>query len=236
MPVSSLRRQLEFLDRRGFTAITLADYCLALKGELELPKRPVILTFDDGYQDTYDLAFPLLREFGVRAVVFVLADPAVRYNAWDDGLDVPRAPLMSIGNVCAMHAAGFEIGAHGMTHADLPSITEREAWREIAHAKTALEGMLGAPVNSFAYPYGRVTERVRRLVVDAGYETACGVYTGPSRCGDDPFDILRVTIPGSITTAGFELKASLPVERLHRLVRGARAALGQVEASAGAGA
>ena len=70
--VEDFRRQLELLDRWGFTAITFEDYRLFQSGELNLPKKPVILTFDDGYLDTYTVVFPVLQEYGVKAVVFVL--------------------------------------------------------------------------------------------------------------------------------------------------------------------
>src|SRR3990172_10485191 len=68
--VREFRRQLESLERWGFTAITFDDYRLYLQGELNLPRKPVVLTFDDAYLDTYENAFPLLQEYGMRAVIF----------------------------------------------------------------------------------------------------------------------------------------------------------------------
>src|SRR5260221_5521386 len=78
--IRDFRNQLRLLDRLGFTTITFDDYRLHLQGEVNLPRRPVILTFDDGYLDTYEAAFPALRESGMKAVVFVVADQQIMYN------------------------------------------------------------------------------------------------------------------------------------------------------------
>src|SRR5512137_113288 len=85
----SFRRHLELLDRWGYTAITFDDVRLHLAGELNLPNRPVIITFDGGYADVYDTAFPLLQEYGMKAVVFVIGDQLIRENIWDKNSGLP---------------------------------------------------------------------------------------------------------------------------------------------------
>src|SRR3989442_11286266 len=122
--IDDFRRQLGLLDRWRFTPITFQDYRLFLQGELSLPRKPVILTFDDGYLDTYTTAFPLLQEFGVKAVVFVLADRRIRTNFWDRHFNLPHAALMERHHVIEMHEAGWEIGSHSLSHADLTQLPE----------------------------------------------------------------------------------------------------------------
>src|SRR5690349_15935066 len=102
------KKHLELIDRCGFTTITFDDYRLYLNGELNLPRKPVILTFDDGYLDTYQLAFPALSEFGMKAVVFAVADRKIKGNIWDNHLGFPPAQLLAQQQIIELANEGFE--------------------------------------------------------------------------------------------------------------------------------
>jgi peptidoglycan/xylan/chitin deacetylase (PgdA/CDA1 family) len=212
--VEVFRSHMRILERNGFTAITLRDYDLFLAGELNLPRRPVIITFDDGYLDTYEVAFPVLREYGMKAVVFVVADPKMRVNSWERHASDKPAPLLSPAQVLELHQAGMEIGSHSLTHRRLTEIPRDEAWDEISRSRVLLEILLNAPVKSFCYPYGLVNSEVRDLVRDAGYSVGCGVYTGPPRFGADRFDIRRIEPSCSEWTLLFRSQVLLPYEKL----------------------
>ena len=213
--VQEFRRQLEFLDRRGFTPITGEDYRFFLQGRLNLPRKPVIITFDDGYLDTYQYAFPLLQEFGMKAVVFVVGDRAIQNNAWDMHSAIkrmPETPLMDDHHILEMHAAGFEIGAHTMTHVQLPMLSEDEAWQEIEQSKFMLESLLDGPVRSFAYPYGLVNEKTKRMVERAGFDIAYGVNSGPALFGEDAYETRRTTVFSNTGFFKFALKMMTPFQ------------------------
>ncbi len=218
----SFRRQLELLEWLGFTPITFNDYRLVLDGELNLPKKPVILTFDDGYVDTFEIAFPLLEEFGMKGVVFALGDRSISHNVWDahDGLANTR--LMTDQQILEMHAAGHEIGSHSMSHPKLTLLPREKAWEEISRSRMLLEMLLNAPVRSFSYPYGLVNEMLKNMVADAGYSLACGVYTGPARFGLDPFELRRIAVPGSLNSVGFGVRMLAPYSRYQWLRRKAK--------------
>ncbi len=124
------RKHLRILERLGYSTITFNDYDLFKRGELNLPRKPIILTFDDGYLDTHEHALPVLREYGMKAVVFVVADPQVRMNDWDSGYDITPAPLMTPDQILELHAAGFEIGSHSLTHPRLTQVPRDAAWRK----------------------------------------------------------------------------------------------------------
>ena len=212
--VQDFRRQLEFLDRWGYTAITTEDYLLFRENRLSLPKKPVIITFDDGYLDTYQYAFPLLREFGMRAIVFVLGDRTVDTNNWDNTIrGIKESPLMDDEQIIDMHEAGFEIGAHTMTHANLPTISEDEALFEIEASKDGLEDMLDAKIRSFSYPYGLVNENAKRIVQDVGFEMAYSVGSGPALFGKDIYETRRTTIYGRGSLTNFAMKMFAPYQR-----------------------
>lgn len=215
--------QLQTLERLGYTAITFRDFALYRRGELNLPRKPVIITFDDGYEDTFTTAFPLLREYGMTAVVFIVADPSIRSNAWDDGRDITPANLMSSRQILEMHDAGIEIGSHSLTHPDLTALDRDAAWTEISRSRMLLEMMLNAPVRTFSYPYGLLNDALRAMVVDAGYDFACGVYSGPSVFGGDLLNIRRIEPSQKREPFRFWFQMMTPYQKLgvarHRIRR-----------------
>lgn len=212
-----LQAQLRTLEKLGYTTITFHDYALYRKGELNLPKKPVIITFDDGYEDTHTHAFPLFREYGMKAVVFVLGDPLVRTNAWDAGEGITSAPLMTSGQILELHAAGFEIGSHSLTHKRLTELPREEAWNEISRSRMLLEMMLNGPVRTFSYPYGLLNDEVRALVAEAGYDFACGVYSGPSVFGVDPMNVRRIEPAHRRDPFRFWFQMATPYQKLGAL-------------------
>jgi len=210
--VRGFRRQLEFLERLGFTAITFEDYRLYLAGELNLPRKPVILTFDGGYMDTNLNAFPLLQEYGMKAVVFTIGNKDIKTNVWGKALGIPEGPLMESQQLIEMHAAGFEIGAQSMNYTRLTTLSEEEAWEEISRSRMLLEILLNAPVRSFAYPYGLVNRAIKRMVADAGYSHACSTSTGPATFGTEPYEIRRIAIRDTTSLVGFGMRMLTPFQ------------------------
>ena len=206
----AFRRHLELIEKFGYTPITLRDYQLYLLGELFLPKKPIIITFDDGYCDTYENAFPLLQEFGMKCVVFVLGDRSIRTNRWDEQNGAASAPLMGDHQILEMHAAGFEIGSHSMTHARLTEIPRDVLWEEVSRSRISLEILLNSPVHSFSYPYGLVNKSIEQVVSDAGYAFACSVYTGPATFGLRPHWIRRIEIRNTAGALAFSSRILLP--------------------------
>jgi peptidoglycan/xylan/chitin deacetylase (PgdA/CDA1 family) len=206
------RRHLLLLEKWGFTPITFKDYLLFLKNQLHLPKKPVIITLDDGYEEVYNIAFPMLKEMGWNAVVFVIGDKRIKMDLWNAG-SIPEHPnLLNSSQIHEIHEAGFEIGSHSMSHRFLPAAPCLTAWYEISKSKEELEDLLGSRVFSFCYPYGAVNEQVKQLVKKAGYEVGCGVFTGHPRFGTDIFDVRRITVPGRTSSLSFALKMLTPFE------------------------
>ncbi|MBI1806212.1 MAG: polysaccharide deacetylase family protein [Ignavibacteria bacterium] len=203
---------LRLLERWGFTPITFEDYRLFQEGELNLPKKPVIITFDDGYLDTFEHAYPLLEEFGMKAVIFVLGDRNMRVNTWDQLAGLPMSPLLTEQQILEMHSAGFEIGSHSMTHTKLPELPHEKAWDEISRSRMLLEILLNAPVKTFAFPYGLTDCNTKKMVEDAGYAMACGTYSGPPCFGNDPFEVRRLFIPGFTNALRFATQMLTPYE------------------------
>ncbi len=202
--VEQLRAQLKSLKRRGFESVTFADLVAGKR-----VRRPVMLTFDDGYQDNYENLLPLLEEFDYRAVIYALADPALGQNLWDIPGGEPAAPLMSEAQLLACHRSGrIEIGSHGLSHAHLPQLTEQALQRELVDSKTYLESLLGTEVLSFAYPYGDCSSRECRAVADAGYLFGVATVSGPLHPAEDFYRIRRINLMPKDQGARFWKKTS----------------------------
>jgi peptidoglycan/xylan/chitin deacetylase (PgdA/CDA1 family)/glycosyltransferase involved in cell wall biosynthesis len=201
-------QHLTYFQQHDFTPITFRDYQEFASGRrplAEFPRRPIILTFDDGYTDNYTNLLPLMQRFGYRGVLYLLGDFGVRYNQWDADTDPtePRADIMDATQKQAFVAAGWEIGAHTMGHVRLPDLSTPAAATEIQKSKTTLEQALNTEIISFAYPYGALTEEVKDLVQQAGFTFGVATDTGGLHLEDDRMQIFRINMfphetPGSL--------------------------------------
>ncbi len=154
----------------GRTAITVGEFASALRGERELPARPVLITFDDGFADTR-AAVELVLEAGLAASVFVT-------SGW-----IGRREMLTERGVRELAALGdrIELGAHSVTHPRLDELEPRRAARRFGDSKAALEDLVQAPLRSFAYPHGAYDGHVRAAVIDAGFAGAAARQERASR-------------------------------------------------------
>jgi peptidoglycan/xylan/chitin deacetylase (PgdA/CDA1 family) len=188
----SFEQNLFSLQQRGYSPITFEQIQLFLNGTFSLPKNPVILTFDDGYQDNYTTAFPLLKKYGFSAVIFLVADKLRRTNFWD--ADEPPAPLMKDDEILEMSKAGIEFGSHTVTHPNLTQSSPEQIRSELTESKQILELLLRKKIVSLAYPYGAVHEIAKSLASDSGYSFGIATNSGPLTFSEDFFEIRRTQI------------------------------------------
>jgi peptidoglycan/xylan/chitin deacetylase (PgdA/CDA1 family) len=157
------------------------------------------VTFDDGTADFYSRAWPILRELGVKATLYVVAGSV--------GKRYCGRPMLSWRSLAELRDEGVEIGAHGQRHVALDLLTADRAAMELANSKLTLEDGLGAAVASFAYPFGYHTALVKQLVRSAGYTSACAVKNRLSHTEDDRFALARMTIRADTVTDDIEALA-----------------------------
>ncbi|MBF9222843.1 polysaccharide deacetylase family protein [Hymenobacter ruricola] len=218
-------KHLAYFRSRKLTPITFADYLRYASGErplTEFPPRPIILTFDDGYLDNYTNLLPLMQQYGYRGVLYLLGDFEVRYNQWDLAADPtePRADIMDPAQKQAFVAAGWEIGAHTMSHPRLSTLPLPEATREIARSKTALEKALQTEIVSFAYPYGDLSEPVKQAVRAAGFALGVATDTGGLHLEDDRMQVFRINMFPNETASSLFKKTSGWYRKYYRWKRG----------------
>lgn len=196
-----LRRQFNYLKKNNFNTITFRDLP---KLKPEQKQKNVILTFDDGYADNYSLLFPLLKEYGFTAVVFLVTREKI--NTWGIKEGEPCIPLLTEVQIKEMDAYGIEFGAHTCTHPHLFELSGEEAKYEITDCKKDLEVLLGKPVISFAYPFGEVNEGFKKTVADTGYRYALATFSGPYAMEEDLLQIRRIEVPSQTLLVTFKRK------------------------------
>ena len=190
-------QHMQFLAKHRFTPITFKDYFAFRDGKLPLskfPQKPVIITFDDGYVNNLQYALPIMQRHNFTAVVFALGNDRIQHNQWDAVMGEPQHALMNNQQLKQLVTAGFEIGAHSLTHPDLTQLSTADAYHEIAQSKENLEAILQQQVISFAYPYGNYNESLKAVVKQAGFSCAVATDTGGLRLEDDRFAIFRVNM------------------------------------------
>lgn len=220
VPVKKFIQQMAFLHDRGFDSITFKDYFEFTQAKRKLPKKPIILTFDDAYLDNFTNAYPVLKSFQYRAVIFSLGDTSQTKNFWDHEPGAPEAPLMNVHQRKMLIDQHFEFGAHSLTHRDLNTLSATEAEKEIVESKLRLESELGTKIISFAYPYGYSSASIRAQTRDAGYEYAVATDTGGLHLEDDRFQIFRVSIFPEDGPLQIWKKTSAWYRGLYRVKRG----------------
>lgn len=188
--------QLAYLRDEGFTTVTAGALAAILaNGAGNLPKRPVVLTFDDGYGDFYTRALPLLRQHGFTATVF-------QTTGWVGKEDEAKR-MLNWRELAESEQAGIEMGAHTCTHPQLDQLPEDQLREELYVSKSLLEDNLGLKVPGLAYPYGYSSARVRRVARELGYEYAYAVGNALTTGAADPFALPRLTVQRATSIGEF---------------------------------
>jgi peptidoglycan/xylan/chitin deacetylase (PgdA/CDA1 family) len=194
--------QIQWLKRMGFTAITLDQLCTARLWGGPFPKRPVLITFDDGFADSARYAAPVLLEHGFTATYFVVTDFVGRSSNWLMRERRLVLPMMAWSAMRELQAHGIRFGAHSRSHPRLTELRDAACREELVGARHALEDGLGEIVQHLAYPFGCYDARVRDLAEEAGYRTAC--TTVPGRSGsEDLLQLRRVPVNGGESRMNF---------------------------------
>ncbi|MDR3288270.1 MAG: polysaccharide deacetylase family protein [Peptococcaceae bacterium] len=198
MPPAQLEEQMKFLADNHYQGITLDELYDGLYGTGGLPAKPVVITFDDGYQDNYQNAWPVLQKYGYTATVFIITD----YIGEQGYLSAPELK--------ALQENGWRLEGHSATHPYLTEATAAALEEELAGSKAVLEAQLDRPVKFFAYPFGVFDERVAQAVKDSGYTMAVTTERGWAHRDEDPMRVKRVYCYADMGIAEFERRLTDP--------------------------
>jgi glycosyltransferase involved in cell wall biosynthesis/peptidoglycan/xylan/chitin deacetylase (PgdA/CDA1 family) len=214
------KAQLRLLRARRYTPIAAAQWVAWCSSAEPLPRRPVLLTFDDAYSDLGTYAFPALAGRGSAATLFVPSGYLGGENSWDEALQAgshyATHSLLHAADLLVWNERGVEIGAHSRTHARLPDLSPAALTAELEGSKRDLEELIGARVSTFAYPFGAVDERVRDAAAST-FEAAFTIEEGLNTLATDPFLLRRSMVRSTDTPLDVLLRLRLGWSPLHRL-------------------
>jgi len=179
----SFHRQMQFLNDSNYQVLSLDEYVSLLRSGEKPRKKSVVITFDDGYEDNYTNAYPVLKKFQIPATIFVVV-------GW-----VGKKDMMNWQQVEELQRSGLiAIESHGMTHCELIQVGKLKAKEEIETSKKILESRLNTEIKYFCYPCGFFTPFIKELTRLSGYRGACATHPGKEIRLNDEFAIRRIRI------------------------------------------
>jgi peptidoglycan/xylan/chitin deacetylase (PgdA/CDA1 family) len=179
--------QLAYLREAGFNTLTAGELAAFLADGIgTLPERPLVLTFDDGYQDFHTHGVPVIKQNGFTATLFMTTGGM--------GDKTAEKVMLSWDELAEVEQAGIEVGAHTVTHPKLDILPEKELREELAVSKSELEDHLGLAVPGLAYPFGYSNRRVREVARELGYAYAYSVDNAMTTDAAERFTFPRLTV------------------------------------------
>jgi peptidoglycan/xylan/chitin deacetylase (PgdA/CDA1 family) len=201
--VQAFEGQVSYLREQGYYSVDLFEWSSGkLTGKPASGRRPILITFDDGYRDFIDVAWPVLQRHGFSAMVFVVTDKVGSVADWDLHFGDP-APLLDWAQIRQLRCEGVRFGSHTATHQPLSQIPIRDAIQEATSSRTLLQQQLGEEVDAIAYPWGVSDARVRSELMTCGYKLGLTVNSGIATLKDDLMALPRSQIQGSDSLAAF---------------------------------
>lgn len=236
IPPDQFEGQIDALLRRGYRFLTPDEFSRFLAGA-PVPRKAVLLTFDDCFADLASAAAPLLRVRGIPAIAFAVTGQMT--SEWHAAVAAADLELLTNNELLGLTSARIEIGAHSRTHIALSQLSENEIADEIEGSIADLASRGVRRPRFFAYPHGAHDIRVRRVAARAGLEGAFTVRAGTIRLGADPMALRRIEVRRSdsgwrflwlVASGGFRLSRWAPRSK------GVRRAFGWVSSRRGGGA
>ncbi len=160
----SFEENIKVIIENGYTPMSIKELYDAINGKIELPEKPILITFDDGYYSNYEYIFPILKEYKVKASIFIVTDNIgkeidnVKYLSWDNCLEMQNSGLI-------------EIYSHSTKHIFYNKVPVREIRDDVLESYKIMEENLGKKdLKVFAYPYGAYTNETVRALKNNGID------------------------------------------------------------------
>ena len=176
-------RQMLFLRESGYTPVSVVELAEGLSGRRQLPVQPIVITFDDGYEDNFLTALPIMEKQNMRGTFFVVTGK------------MGQPGYMNWQQARKMSESGMEIGSHTVNHYTLNEISLKELERELLASRLMLENNVPASAPVFANPFGETAPAVVELLKHTGYFAACSSVVGINKPGENLYMIRRISVP-----------------------------------------
>jgi peptidoglycan/xylan/chitin deacetylase (PgdA/CDA1 family) len=196
----SFEKQMKYLKDRNFSVISLRELADQIKNGKPIANT-VAITFDDGYKDNIEFAYPVLKKYGFPAAIFVTTGSVGEENFLSAD-DLKKISLEEL----------VEIFPHSITHPKLSKISFDQAKREIEDSRRVIESITGKAADIFAYPYGDFSSELVDYLKKGNWRSAVSVYEGVVKDGDDIFTLKRNSIDSTTIMTQFKAKVSDAIE------------------------
>jgi peptidoglycan/xylan/chitin deacetylase (PgdA/CDA1 family) len=198
----AFRDQMLWLRRNGYHTINSEQLSWRIANRHPFVGRPVLITFDDGYEDFAEHAWPVLQANDFSGEVFIVSDLVGKRAEWDVSVG-PPAPLMDAHTIVTLAAEGVSFGSHLARHPRSDRLSSSELAEELLRSRIQLEKWLERPATSLAVPFGYTDQRLRILAAECGYKTVFNTVSRAATLKDDLFDLPRLEVRGDCTPEAF---------------------------------
>lgn len=199
IPPENFKEQMKYLYDNDYKTLTLDELYRYFQNGIEIPEKSVVITFDDGYEDNYINAYPILRKYGFKAAIFGITNT----------IDKDLAYLTS-SQLIEMEQNGIDVESHTVSHTKLGELPYDKQLNELKNSKEILEKILNKKVNYIAYPFGSYNENTLKAVKEAGYTMAFTTNGRWSGKDDGIYTLDRVYISGFFNIEIFIERISNP--------------------------
>ena len=209
---TAFEKQLAWMKAEGFHFVTMREL---QENWGQHPEKTVAITFDDGYLDNFEKAFPILKKYDAKATIYVVVDRHDRdwstyKKAHHNTGELAREPKLNDQQVRLLADSGLvEIGSHTLTHANLNKLSDADCLFELIESKAQLETLTEQSITSFAYPFGIYSMRDVQLAQEAGYKNAVTTKEGIDLLPPDFMQMKRIKISGKDSMLAFKLRLKL---------------------------
>lgn len=187
-----LKEQLKFLKSEGYTSVTLSQFRSYILDNTPLPEKSFLITFDDGYMDNYDYAFPILKELNMTATIFCTT------------FKLDGSYYLSSEALKEMSSYGIDIQSHTVNHDDLSSLDYTNQLTTLKKSKAYLEDLLNKEIFAIAYPFGNINDSTLKAAKEAGYTLGFITSTGLSKSSDNPLQLKRIYVSSKYSLDSFK--------------------------------
>ncbi len=202
--LESFKSQMNYLFMNGYSVVPLSTLVDKLKQNLVIPKKTVVLTFDDGYEDNYTNAFPMLQKYNFPATIF-LATGRIGNKKYISKKGI-KMPVLDWGQIKEMNDSGLiDFQPHTVSHPKLSTLGVDDVRREIFESKNEVENKLSKRCRFFAYPYGDFNDKVARIAKE-GFDGVATVGQGFVGLNDHPEALKRNSVDSLTTGLSFKMK------------------------------
>lgn len=194
VPKETFEKHMQWLHEKGFYTLTMKEYYKAITTGKQVPKKSILITFDDGYKDNYTNGLPIMKRYKMKGTIFVITST----------IDKSK-PFITSEEIKEFYNNNFDIESHTVNHRELNLMTYEEQLKELKESKETLDKLLNKETIAICYPVGRYNEDTLRACKEAGYKVAFTTAPGFSNVDQGLYKLKRVRINASTTVEQLEL-------------------------------